>query len=201
MQKKIILIMTICSLMMMAVLQSHATIMEQNDSQGHVVFDDIADQIWYWDLHYFAGNKTYGEQRDLIDDLNSFGDSGYYGYENWRMAVLEDMKKLWENGVENITDVFGASSKLYPGNWIGRYDMKVGSMSHRITWLTIPISDSHTDLLDNRDWILDNADDFEYLGAWAVAERVNPVPEPTTFVLLTTGLIGLLGFKNRRKNM
>lgn len=176
---------------------SHAWLIVQEDPNTlhKVVFDDAADKYWIWDMAMYE-NQTYQAQRAAIEQLS------YYHSEGWRMATREDIDQLLQYTAQELAQAFGPGSGGSDFNDLdyfvaGRIDEGVSGRWHESVWV---YGDETYDEYYNVRWEseVDNAE-YDWLGAWVVADRSSVIPEPTTLILLSAGLIGLLALRRRSR--
>ena len=137
----------------------------------NTVLDNVTGLMWKWDV-----NTIHGYWDQSISFTENFD---YAGYQDWRTPTIEEFETLFD-AIGNPS-VF--PSQLYPPfNDIMQY-----------YWTTTP----HT-LFDTSDSTT-FYDDINHEWIWPVRTTQAPVPEPTTMLLLGSGLIGLAGFRRKFK--
>ena len=180
--------------------KSYALLMVQGTTDM-VVYDDVTDMYWFWDLSdsRFHG-KTYSEQVDAANHLND--GIGFNGRNDWHMASLDEIVGLWEgNSAEDILDTFNPTwSYQSLSSVYGRYDEEssLGHYSarirrHRVYGVGIFVVDDGYQID-----IYDDLIPAEGVGAWVVSSGMSPVPEPSTFFLLLSGIAGIAFWRKKR---
>jgi hypothetical protein len=169
-----------------------------------VVYDDVDKRWWVNDLRLFE-EMTYQGQKDYIDGTINTLTKYNFVNTNWHMATLSEMEGLWNNTDVQIGAIFQNTDSYVmpiPGTptlyeWSGRYDQTTtahpGGAAHEgyyiwvnnveLVWShmkTIPL-DTHSD---------------GTLGAWVTTSNV---PIPPAFLLLGSGLIGIVGIRKKFK--
>jgi len=144
---------------------------------NEVVYDDVADKSWIYDLSMFA-NKTYDEQNSAINTLV------FAECDNWHMANRDEMEGLWSAMGLGLDEFPNDKVAFYFGpslgeNRIGRYDY-------------IPVWDDYCaiagtdyELRSSMPYFIALKDADEKYGAWVAANGL--VPEPTTILLFGLG--------------
>lgn len=204
MKKKYVLLLILLSVFGV-VATAQATLLEVGDG---VVYDEVSDLYWYQDLTAFA-SRTYDEQILYIPDF-TVADSNpddVYSWGSWRMAEFEEIIGL-KNGyspyiisgvfVPTYTETTSTGSAIVE-DWFGRY-VSPGSVGDP------DINQNgafRVALYSDGGWISDiigasPGTSSIYTGAWVVSSTP-AVPEPTTLMLLCTGLVGLAFFRSRKK--
>jgi hypothetical protein len=187
-------------------LISMAMLTQYSDSAGHVVFDSVGEQYWYWDMSRFY-EKTWDEQVQSVDDLAS---SAYAGFIDWHIASYDEMQDLWSNDSKDLLDNFYSHYSYtmgdeYHRSLIGRFDSVSTAGSHREAQLDSDESFNPTFSPVFYKVALgsyDRPDNYygEIYSAFATAttRATSTVPEPTTMLLLGAGLVGLAGFGRKK---
>ncbi|MCK5783411.1 MAG: PEP-CTERM sorting domain-containing protein [Desulfobacterales bacterium] len=201
MKKKYVLLLILLSVFGV-VATAQATLLEVGDG---VVYDEVSDLYWYQDLTAFA-SRTYDEQILDIPDL-TVADSNpndVYSWGSWRMAENDEIIGLNGYLPQIIGGVF---VKTYTDtttgmeDWCARY-VHIGSVGDP------PVNTNNVGAYrvyhyPDGGWVTDIVEASPqsasaYMGAWVVSSTP-AVPEPTTLMLLCTGLVGLAFFRARKK--
>jgi hypothetical protein len=168
-----------------------------------VVYDDVDKRWWVSDLRLFE-EMTYQGQKDYIDGTINTLTKYNFVNTNWHMATLAEMEGLWNNTDAQIGAVFQYTGlwiePISPNSthyeWMGRFD-HVGTHPNgpahegflldvnasTIVWssMTVVPLDTHAD---------------DRLGSWVTTSAV---PIPPAFLLLGSGLIGIVGIRKKFK--
>lgn len=217
---KLLVIAYILSASLFAATISNATLIDMKTSQGHVVYDDVADKYWIWDLSKFT-MQTYQEQIDTISTLNY--EDGYLGINTWHMASLSELNTLfsYKRYFAQYTEyevVYKFNPSIYIGRdyygnlygeWFGRYDELSNYTRNGVTyhyaageWKSIHYN---PDIITPHSYIYpDNTPGFYVIpSAWVTASvpivktETIPTPEPSTFILFGAGCAGLFLLRRR----
>lgn len=179
---------------------SSATLISLKNAAGdQVVYDDVNQQYWIYDLSMFTG-LTFNMKIAEISTLNDTG--GYYSLDRWHMAKRAEMEALWGlNETNALANAFGASQvgdSLSPDvRYIfGVYDFDNDSLSsHFAAGIRDYISQPDENLgLDTLAYSDRSA--FKHVGAWVTTSTV-ATPIPGTAWILGSGLLGLIGVCRR----
>jgi hypothetical protein len=149
---------------------------------GDYVYDDVQDRWWVADMNEFE-SLTYADQLTAIAAF-PHGSGG-----TWTMAESNAvMNTLWANAVGDIQAAF--TPNLAGPTYNGRIDLSAGSGQHKGCTIFDGI------LIGCISNVLDSAVE-DGLGAWVYTDT-NPIPEPTTALLLGIGFAGLAAAGRRR---
>lgn len=200
--KKFLQFLFICFVLWSPV-SSHSTLINlgigiTKDDKGTPNHSD--DQYWIRDINMFVG-LTYDEQILAISNLDF---QGVCGITKWHMATYTDILSLWNYYPTNdIANSFEATTEGSDyKHWKGRYD-RVLNMATPNTPYTYhyevnidyrPLTSGYNSGLN-----IGVADHEVFPGAFATAyAKAAPVPEPSTVILLGTGLAGLVGISRKK---
>ncbi len=192
---------------------SGATLIAQNgivaDDRGTVSESD--DSYWIQDLYSFSG-QTYEEQITSINVLNEPGEIPDGPWEDWHMAEYSEMASLIETyNTEEIVKAFGTTEYYIQGSKFadvlgGRYNEEVSNdhnQWHYIAILRMYVEPYNGELISPIELSSEMAGDagqHDNLGVWITASPLGEVPEPSSILILGTGLAGLIGYKTKKKN-
>ncbi len=212
MKKKYVLLLILLSVFGV-VATAQATLLEVGDG---VVYDEVSDLYWYQDLTAFA-SRTYDEQILDIPDL-TVADSNpddVYSWGSWRMAEREEILGLNDYLPHIIGGVFvptytETASGVEPvEDWDARYvdpgsvgDPDINQVGAFRVYHRLPYHNNPESWSSYIDQAYPGYSGI-YMGAWVVSTPVSStpaVPEPTTLMLLCTGLVGLAFFRSRKKS-
>jgi PEP-CTERM motif len=182
-----------------------------------VVYDNVANKYWFRDLSLFP-DKTYDEQITLIDS-HSFTHEYRDG---WRMANSSEYNRLLSNGVPSIMAFFAPTTIQINQNntaqnikyYRGRLHDDVSDEMNTVVGFFYKNYWPGTGINYYSPVVTSESTANIYYGAWVVADALHdtlepkwiaaqanptPTPEPATILLLGTGVIGLVGIRNRKK--
>jgi hypothetical protein len=188
--------------------------------QGATVYDDVSKQYWVRDLSLFT-NKTYNQQLQTINGMNN---SKYNGQSGWHLADVNQLTVLFNTGqiISSFNSIgfsrYGGPIWSDPfkiiGGVSGRYNQSgSASQMHRYAGINYGLYDLWSPYL-GQDSIgvispgINNPLNYQVnslqdsitdptLGAWVTTSV--PTPIPPAFILMGSGLIGIMGFKQRKR--
>jgi len=160
-----------------------------------LVYDSATDLYWYSRLTDFKG-KT-------VDEIESFilPNISIPGYNNFHLASENDVLSLIVKYSYPFTVNPIFLQAFTPTSGTNRYDginsdkLNIGSApfnlpypSHLVTWVIYNESINAIEFWTWEDYCPDNV---PVMGAWVVGSKAesSPVPEPSTFLLLTVGIL------------
>ncbi len=204
--KRFLLIIN-CFFILLCVTQATAQIIDGDSSTfeyGHVNFyDDITGRTWL-DLDQTFLPATPPSYQQTVDYLIS--NPTLAGY---TMASIGDVLELYDNrgnlpGAQFWYYVQGGTYIPYVDTFSGGVvyapELADGSSDYNMVWMDQLVGDvsAPSQMLDN---YYSTATPTRGVGVWAYKETIqgNQVPEPTTMLLFSFGLLGLTGI-NRKKS-
>ncbi len=186
---------------------------------NELVLDDITGKIWYRDVAAFT-SQGYSQQLDSISSLDRYYDINGDGSTDtltWNMASHSDVLDLvsnyqLDNGINRndfMEHFYGRREYLGNLGWEdtieGRFagtedEYGIFRLQHLFSYL-------RNDYYESGETHVSGLTSFpiglSVWGAWATAEveyaDAEPIPEPTTVVLLGIGLVGFAGAEVRRR--
>lgn len=201
------------SALLLSPAKSTATLIKLSDSSGHVIYDNVAQQYWYWDLNAFV-NQNYSQQLSSIEQLNA---ASYFGISTWHLASFREIWWLVDTNIFAELLMFKPSyvrpttstGETY-AFWSGRVDDQQPS-NNRLSIeyrrdITQQISQDMYDLKFTHiawDWYgMYPLDDVAYssIGAWIASDQNYSVPEPSSMLLLASGVVALVIMRRRNNN-
>ena len=179
-----------------------ATLLDQG---GGVIYDNTNELYWIQDMSTFAG-RTYQQQLDDIDALNTNASLTSISYGQWEMASFTNMEYLWAYSAEEIMKAF-TPIRRSDGEydfWYGRYNEIATEPTYPAHYMPILSnyllrSPPEVRMLGLRQFYTPDTYTDQYYGAWVVAQSVTPVPEPNTLILFGIGCLSFAGHSRRRK--
>lgn len=187
---------------------SHAILIDiTNTKEERVIYDDVANRYWFWDINAFA-DQTYDHQISFIN--NELNSSHFFGIDSWHIAEFDEMMLLYNNTIEDLNKF---NPTLIDGEniWIqGRYFSPSDPSPFQTgIFFIYNAPDSIINGITYDNYLKEFIHPSEYigpdykdksLGAWVVSSNYTPVPEPSSFFLLAVSLASSLGFLLLKKN-
>ena len=177
-----------------------------------VIYDDVHQKYWYSSLPQTAG--TFDQQMDFVNKLNNDTTYTNPAWSLWRLADSGDMQTLLSNPLDQISSHFFRTDDSWPhlGTWDGRYNQLPddGSTSSRAVLKLMYLNPdpnnpfNEIEYSTSTGYVSDLSTSWLSvggLGAWIVADGIQSVPEPSTILLLVSGLATLAGFGMRFKKL
>jgi hypothetical protein len=174
------------------------------DVGGGMIYDTDLNITWLQNSTYVYNWDYAKEWADNLD---------YQGYQDWRLpkASIDGSEPC--EGPNCINSEYGhlfyvELGNLYPGDDVinldinqGPFNIMVGSPHWTGTEITFP-----SNAWAYRFYFYNGKQELDFKDPWGAALAVrdgystplSPVPEPSTMLLLGSGLIGLLGYGRRR---
>jgi hypothetical protein len=170
--------------------------------QGNTVYDDVSKQYWVRDLSMFS-YQTYQQQLSTIANLNTGG--GYSGLTNWHMASFQDVWPLFSGQtgvrVDRLFEPSGISQYSVPSvTWFGRYEGASRPGYHYGGGALV--SNFYNPETYFQEYP-DNYSGYTVLSAWVIAAAPatnpdsTPTPIPPAFLLMGSGLVGMVAYRRR----
>ena len=178
---------------------SIATLIDQGDG---VIWDDVNNNYWLQDLSLFA-RYTLDEQ---LIEIESYNDPSTHpefqsdSWGDWHIADTQAMDDLWANGLNEIVSAFLPSYPYPPDYPINLYTARYGeptveypnvSPYRYIRTVDGVITESGSSTI--------STSQIADLGAWVVASSISSVPEPSTAIMFTFGILGIAGLSRKKQ--
>jgi len=220
--KKLLTGLVVGLMMLGVVSKANAILMSIGND---LVYDDSLNKVWLSDQSVFNGSSSYFESIYLLGSLeNRITLNGDIYNLTWRTASSSEVTTL--NFAESVTrELFTPRFERYADNpgwgtggpWSGpAYEYLIyGAVGDIITghtsggeyytdiaryaqqvWVDLSNPDNTVINWDEMDFSLQSTNDSSII--FAVAD-LQPVPEPVTFILMVTGLAGLIGVRKWKK--
>jgi hypothetical protein len=161
----------------------------------YIFYDDINELYWYDNPGNYRNNSLTGQLQQIANTSLTVGNDVY---DDWTMASQSQVSSLVNANSSNVIDW----RDVFDGTWIWNSDDELYELEGRA---------QASSGFYGRDAILksDPTKDYWYsvqysdlsgiCDAWVVQESPpNPVSEPTTMLLLGSGLVGLAGFGRKK---
>lgn len=196
--KTIFIIMAMVSMLWFGA-SSHADLIDRGNG---LIYDSTGNVTWLQNATPAVGfvradGVINGSgQMNWNDAMNWAGNLIYQGYEDWEIPSQGNFADIFNYGVRNAPDLFpppfGFTSpfiNLQYGYWTS--DDLTDSDSPEYAWVVSSLNN------------FTRGPDLKYMEHYVWAVRPGdvvsaPVPEPSTMLLLGSGLVGLVGYGRRR---
>lgn len=159
------------------------------DGGEKVVYDDVNELYWYWDVYHWANQTSNQQKTNIATELAG----GYFGVTGWHMANLSEQEIWIGYAYSDMLATFGLQHVSWFGSGItgGNFDVAQPSPDR--------VGIGYIDGYEARTWRGSGIDDpVPTRGAWVVAEVSDVViPEPGTLILLGSGVLGLLALHRK----
>jgi len=199
-----------------------ATLIDVSTTTANVIFDTETNQYWYQNLFDFR-SRTWAEQEIAVSNLNVIS---YFGLTDWHVPDQTEVQGLFNNGFGAVSSSFYMMPAEDPNDWLwmARYDEfdwiippysdpvieEPGVGGHYFTY--VGLNSLGIELFELSSFLIDDDMVDRDLSVWATSigptidldpdpDENLPVPEPSTILLLGSGLAGLAWYGRKRKKM